>query len=593
MGIQITVDQGKGTPRQYLLKSDQVATLGRHANNTVVLDDEHASRWHALVHSENGRWFISPVGNPVNGTRVNGEAVLGQVELLDGHEILIGDTRLVIGLEQQASATPSDPNSTLLCPDELATMYSFLSRAVNTTDHQGLIRLALETVARQTQASVAGYLSLDEEPQARVIYPEQEQLDVPLSRKLTQQVLQSGRSVWAARSVPAALPESLRGYRDALCIPVPATGPTGTDNAFVGAMHLYKAGGTFTERNQRYGEVVAGSLAGYLAALRTLRSLQADNARLFAQARATESILGNSGPMVKLRDEIARAARHRSTVLIRGETGVGKELVALALHRQSPRRDGPLVVVNCATLAGQLLESQMFGHRKGAFTGADRDRVGLFEEADEGTLFLDEVGELPLEGQAKLLRVIEGHGFRPVGGSVDVRVDVRILAATNRDLEQEAAGGKFRRDLLYRLQVIQFHVPPLRQHPEDIPNLIEFYLKKWVKPDRSPVRVTDAALQALESYAWPGNVRQLLAVLESAVAMSEGDTLGPHDLPIPTEGAQAAGMPLNLEELEAWALREALKQTNGNVTRAAKLLGINRDTFAAKMKQNDISRHKL
>jgi predicted component of type VI protein secretion system len=242
MSIQITVEQGQRAPRHCALKSDQVATLGRHANNTIVLNDAHASRWHALIHSEGGRWFISPVGNPVNGTRVHGEAVTGQTELLDGHEILIGDTRLRAALERQAGGAASDPASTLLCPDELATMVSFLSRAVNATEHQGLIRLSLETVAHQTQASVTGYLSLEDEPQARVIYPEQEQVDVPLSGQLTRQALQSGRSVRAGGAVPASLPESLRGFSDALCVPVPATGDGVAECNFVGAIHLYRVG---------------------------------------------------------------------------------------------------------------------------------------------------------------------------------------------------------------------------------------------------------------------------------------------------------------------------------------------------------------
>lgn len=595
MGIHLTIENGRGRPLTYAVEADRIATLGRHANNTIVLNDEHASRWHALIYSEGGRWLLSHVGAPVNGTRVNGVLVQTQAELLHGHEITIGDTQLRVVLDRERShvAPPILPmgNDTPLSADELAIMYTFLNLAVVECDHQALIRLTLETVARRTKAAVAGYLNLAPEPLAKIIYPEQEHVDVQLSRQLTRQVQHGGRSVWAAGPTPTTLSGSLYGYSDALCVPVRAAVTGGGDSDdYAGAIHLYRLDGTFTERHQCFCEVIAGCLAGYLAALRIRRSLQADNARLISRSLAAELIIGDSAPMHHLREQIARAAANRSTVLIQGETGVGKELVALALHRQSPRGNAPLVVVNCATITGSLIEAQLFGSRKGAFTGADRDRPGLFEEADEGTLFLDEIGELPLECQAKVLRVIEGHGFRPVGATAEVRTDVRIIAATNRDLEDDAAKGKFRRDLLYRLQVIQLPVPPLREHAADIPALIAYYLAKLTRSSRTPIRIADAALRELQDYSWPGNVRQLLAVLESAVAMSDGTTLQPRDFRMPKDAVDPKGMPLNLEALETMAVRQALIQTHGNITRAAKLLGVCRDTLAAKMKQIGISR---
>src|SRR5439155_18042012 len=201
------------------------------------------------------------------------------------------------------------------------------------------------------------------------------------------------------------------------------------------------------------------------------RKLRAENDRLRSSAPVAEDLIGDSNALTTLRQLIGRASPQPFTVLIEGETGSGKELVALALHGHSPRKDGPMVVVNCAAIAPTLLEAELFGYRKGAFSGADRDYPGLFERADEGTLFLDEVGELSLECQAKLLRVIEGKSFRPLGTTSDIQADVRILAATNRDLEKEARAGKFRSDLLYRLKVVTIPVPPLRGHAEDIPQL--------------------------------------------------------------------------------------------------------------------------
>lgn len=219
-------------------------------------------------------------------------------------------------------------------------------------------------------------------------------------------------------------------------------------------------------------------------------------------------------------------------MLVQGESGSGKELVALALHRNSRRNEGPLVVVNCAAIAPTLLEAELFGYKKGAFSGADRDHPGLFQQADEGTLFLDEVGELSLECQAKLLRVIEGKAFRPVGATSDIKADVRIVAATHRDLDKDVKAGRFRQDLLFRLKVIQVRVPPLREHPEDVPELAAFFLAKVSSECRRKFKLTTAAMRKLQAYAWPGNVRQLRAAIESAAVMSEGDTIEADAIPL-------------------------------------------------------------
>jgi Nif-specific regulatory protein len=244
----------------------------------------------------------------------------------------------------------------------------------------------------------------------------------------------------------------------------------------------------------------------------------------------------------------------------------------------------------------------LFGYKKGAFSGADRDHPGLFQQADEGTLFLDEVGELSLECQAKLLRVIEGKAFRPVGATCDVKVDVRIVAATHRDLEKEVKAGKFRQDLLFRLRVIQIRVPPLREHPEDIPELAGFFLAKVSAECRRNFKFTQAAMRKLQAYAWPGNVRQLRAAIENAAVMSELDTLDADALPLtgaselPSSGmhkAIDAPISLDMEEIETWAIRKALKQTSGNVSHAAKLLGMSRDTLHTKIKKKGIDREAL
>jgi two-component system response regulator HydG len=596
MKAWLTVDRGEAIPSSCELIPGQPVTLGRHRNNTIILRDEHASRWHAVVVNEGGRWYINSIGSPINGTRVNGERIAQQMELADGQQIAIGDTWLRFRVEQPGENAPQPPSSTSseaqttpLQADELTVLCNFLMQSVEQVDARTLIQQALETIQLQTRATLAGFLSLDADaPLPKIIWPEQAQVDFQLSKQLTQQVQVEGRTVWvAAGAVGESLSDSLGAFRDALCIPLRAAG------AALGALHVYKSQSVFHERHLRFCEILAGYLASSLHVLRARRSLEAENSRLRGHVASSDELIGTSNRLRALRQIIARVAPRNSTVLIRGESGVGKELVALALHRQSPRRDGPLVAVNCAAIAATLPEAELFGHRKGAFTGADRDRPGLFQQADEGTLFLDEIGELPLDCQAKMLRVMESHSFRPVGATQEIRVDVRIVAATNRELEEEVRKGKFRQELLYRMQVIQIEVPALHQHAEDIPILANYFLDKLGRECRRTVRLTPEALARLQSYTWPGNIRQLRAVLESAVVVSDKTMLDADDLPIPADTHEASAPTLNLEELETWAIKQALSQSKGNVSKAARLLGVVRDTLASKMKRKDINKEEF
>ncbi|MBL8796295.1 MAG: sigma 54-interacting transcriptional regulator [Planctomycetia bacterium] len=596
MKAWLTVDRGEAMPPSCELIPGQPVTLGRHRNNTIILRDEHASRWHAVVVNEGGHWYVNNIGVPINGTRVNGERIGQQVELADGQQIGIGDTLLRFRIEKPgetsapaSASASSEAQTTPLQGDELTVLCNFLMQSVEQADARTLILQALETIQQQTRATLVGFLSLDADaPLPKIIWPEQAQVDFQLSRQLTQQVQVEGRTVWiAAGAIGESLSDSLGAFRDALCIPLRAAGTA------LGALHVYKSQSVFQERHLRFCEVLAGYLASSLNVLRARRSLEAENSRLRDRVSSSEELIGNSNQLRALRQIIGRVASRNSTVLVRGESGVGKELVALALHRQSPRRDGPLVAVNCAAIAATLPEAELFGHRKGTFTGADRDRPGLFQQADEGTLFLDEIGELPLDCQAKLLRVMESHTFRPVGATQEIRVDVRIVAATNRELEEEVRKGKFRQDLLYRLQVIQVEVPALRQHPDDIPLLAAYFLEKLGRECRRTVRLSPEALSRLQGYSWPGNIRQLRAVLESAVVVSDKSMLDADDLPIPADQHEAIVPSLNLEDLETWAIRQALRQTKGNVSKAARILGVVRDTLTSKMKRKDINRESL
>ena len=495
-----------------------------------------------------------------------------------------------------------DPaGDTQLRVDELTALNRYMASAVAVGDHPDLIRHTLLTILHQTSATVAGYLSLDPtDPIPKMVLPDRASVDTQLSRRLTARVRGGSKRVWLfgdAAEVGGADPgDSLSSFADAICLPV--AGPGGEPQA---ALHVYRTGRGFHERDVRFLEAVAGFLSPAMETLRTRRKLVAENHRLREVAPVADELIGDSSAVMALRGQIGRAAPQPFTVLIQGDSGSGKELVAQALHRHSPRAEGPLVVVNCAAIAPTLLEAELFGYRKGAFSGADRDHPGLFEQADEGTLFLDEVGELSLECQAKLLRVIESKAFRPVGGTKDVKVDVRVVAATHRDLDAEVKAARFRQDLLFRLKVITLRVPPLREHAEDIPELARFFLERLSVQCRRSFKLSSGAMRALQAYHWPGNVRQLRAVLESAAVMSEPDLIDADALPLGTGGDHNSGAgdgqdspnSLDMDEIETWAIRRALRQTNGNVSQAARVLGMSRDTLHTKLKKKGIDREEV
>ncbi len=325
--------------------------------------------------------------------------------------------------------------------------------------------------------------------------------------------------------------------------------------------------------------------------------LRLENVRLraaVARAAGEPELLGTSPAMRELFATISTVAPTEATVLIVGESGTGKELVARAIHRESRRADKPLVTINCAALPEHLLESELFGHEKGAFTGADRAREGRFVQAYGGTLFLDEMGELPLPLQAKLLRAVQEGEVQRLGSDRAVRVDVRILAATNRDLPTEVAAGRFREDLFYRLSVITIQVPPLRQRHEDIVLLAHHFLQRAAERNRRTVRAfSPRAMDALLRHAWPGNVRELQNAVERAVILCPGETIELEDLPTTVRPKDSAledkGMPRegqgSLEEAERVRILEVLRQTGGNKSQAARILGITRVTLRAKLRR--------
>jgi two-component system, NtrC family, response regulator AtoC len=337
------------------------------------------------------------------------------------------------------------------------------------------------------------------------------------------------------------------------------------------------------------------------------RTLQTELAGLRAQLQSDftfHNVLSKNPRMHAIFELISNIGPTNTTVLIEGETGTGKEQVAQAIHRASTNRTGPLVVVNCAALPETLLESELFGHEKGAFTSAAAQRRGRFETADNGTVFLDEVGDVPPAMQAKLLRVLQERCFERVGGTERIDVDVRVVAATNRPLQRLVKQGKFREDLYYRLNVVRLELPPLRERIEDIPLLATHFTHKFAAGAKAPKQITPAAMKALMSYRWPGNVRELENIVERACVSSREDHVDVHDLPDEVVEPAAPEVPFhaNLERplpdvlrdatanIEKHYLQLALKKTRGNVVRTAKLSGLSRRSVTAKIAEYGIDR---
>ncbi|MCS7215123.1 MAG: sigma-54 dependent transcriptional regulator [Thermodesulfovibrio sp.] len=311
-----------------------------------------------------------------------------------------------------------------------------------------------------------------------------------------------------------------------------------------------------------------------------------------------EGIIGKSKKMLQVLDIIKKATPTNATVLIYGESGTGKELIARAIHYNSPRKDKPFIAINCAAIPDTLIESELFGYEPGAFTGANTRKIGLIEAADKGTLFLDEIAEIPMSTQSKLLRVLQDKEVRRIGGKNTNKIDVRIIAATNKNLSEEVEKNKFREDLYYRLKVITVEIPPLRERKEDIPELIYFFIEKYSKEFGKRVNgIEEKALQALLNYSWPGNIRELESIIERAIIICEKDNItlddiqdelrvrtpkSPFDINIPDEG-------INYEELEKELIKKALIKSNFVIAKAARLLGMSYDTFWYRLKKFGLS----
>jgi Nif-specific regulatory protein len=642
----LVVRRDDGFGDVFALTPGQRYTLGRAPTNRIVLKDDLCSREHAEIYHGDGGWRLRDL-NSLNGTRLNIERLNGEEELTPGDEVHLGRTTLLfVEAMEQLPDVPAPPRTSdgvsikkrlgqtrFLTPvppapeeatqtsrpeetpapasqrhslsRDLALLYRLALDMGAAATHEDLVRIVLDGLLEAIPAEVGAILSATEGRGLEVTAHRQRDPSVQtynrVSEYVSNEVLSSREAILAedvARDRYLRNRESLSdiGATSLICAPILF------GDRVLGLIHLYctdphKA---LDAEDLEFAMAVAKQLGTAIYQLQRQESLDAENRSLRAQLRVESELIGTSGTIHTIESQVGRVAATNATVLIRGESGVGKELVARAIHYSSHRKDGPFVCINCAALTETLLESELFGHEKGAFTGATEKKVGKFEAADRGTIFLDEIGEMSSGTQAKFLRVLEGHPFERVGGSVPIRVDVRILAATNQPLEQAVQAGDFRRDLFFRLQVVEIRVPPLRERRGDIPLLAEHFLKRFVRETGRKIRgFTPAALRKMEEYHWPGNVRELRNVVERAVALGLGPVIDAPDIwlssleagsPVLGPGQPGEYRPQSLEDVEGEHILRTLQHTDWNKSQAASILGIERSTLDRKIKLYELRR---
>jgi two-component system, NtrC family, response regulator HydG len=589
----------------YELSNTDANLLGRDWQCRVVLNDPQCSRVHARIWMDEEGWWVKDEGSS-NGTFVNDQRI-DQARLAHNNELRVGGcvfvlqpsegrprgpvvrdehTRLTVRFDEQFNPDETGQYTLGLLKDvkqgeDFFFLFQLSIKLLGTNQPDEVVRICMQRIWERTNASVAGFLWLSDQGQLKpkIVYPGNDTGSLALDEELTQRVVKKRRAIRLEHET-----KDSEKYADSICVPLI------TDDIVIGAIHLYRREQPFLDSHFQLARSVANIMAIAMVQANRQASLEAEKDRLAQGSADTDELIGDCEGLKQLKSKIKRIAKASGCVLIRGESGAGKELVARALHQASPRANRPMLSVNCAAIPRELVESQLFGHKKGAFTSADRDHQGWFQQADLGTLFLDEIGELTLEGQAKLLRILEGHPFLPVGGTEEITVDVRVICATNRDLRDFVAEKQFREDLYYRLTVFELSIPPLRERGPDIGRLIDHFLNHFrIQHGRSQLEISDDAREKLISYQWPGNVRQLRNVIDSAVVMAEGSTIEVEDLGIRDSKSDEPDS-LVISEWEHKLIKLALQRTENNVPKSAKLLGISRATLYRKIEEYGIKR---
>jgi Nif-specific regulatory protein len=593
-------------------------SIGRHTSNEISITDGLLSRRHCLIRADEGRFKVCDLDSS-NGTYVNGVPVKEKF-LEHGDRIDVGKTRFVFLLEEGTGARPrvavqlSERNlvarSTIRLRAEDALYLSAervltsmpplaqmardlsvllkISRTINSLREsealQGqLLEFIFEVIPAERGAILlagAGDLGIVSvygwDRASTSVHP------LEVSRTIAREVIDEGVAILSndvLESEEFAGAQSLISSRISalLCVPLLLYGRA------LGVVYLTTTNveTSFTEDHLQLLSVISGIAAVALENARHMERLADENERLRSDIEIAHNMVGESPRMKEVYQFISRVAPTSTTVLVRGESGTGKELAAHAIHANSPRADRPFVAINCAALTETLLESELFGHERGAFTGALAQKKGRLEMADGGTIFLDEVGEMSPMMQAKLLRVLQEREFERVGGTRTIKVDVRVVAATNRDLEGAVGDGGFRQDLYYRLNVVSFQMPALRQRREDIALLANYFVNKYSeKFNRRVSGISAEARACLANYDWPGNVRELENAIERAVVLGSTETILPEDLPetiLETEqpvGIAATKYHEAVKEAKKQLILKAIEQSDGSYTEAARLLGV-------------------
>jgi two-component system, NtrC family, response regulator HydG len=606
----ITMVSGTRAGTNFRLKTDSPNRLGRGIDCDVVLADPMCSRVHAEILWSDNVWKLQDAGSR-NGTFVDNKRV-DEIVLEHGSLIRLGSSEFsfhsvdqlpTLAITREERMTESIVREAIIDSEdsgriavaalrhsnnaaELGVLLELCVKLMSCDDPLEVQQTTLELILARTHASVAGFLWVTDEGELRpqLVTPHEDDRSISLSRSLTTLVLEQRRAVWVATQARSSSAESLKAYADALCIPVIF------ESRVLGALHMYLGHGQFRDQDFDFAISLSHIFAAALARTRQQAKLHADHQRLLQRSADSQELLGVSEPIKKLKHLIQRVATAAGPVLITGESGCGKELVARAVHQASPRGDRPMLAVNCSAIPESLVESHLFGHVKGAFTGASEDRRGWFEQTHAGTLFLDEIGELPLDAQGKLLRILEGHPFLPVGGTKEIKVDVRVIAATNRDLRHLVKEKKFREDLFYRLSVFELFVPPLRDRGADVELLMNYFLDSFrTSHGRLNLKLSESARRMLLAYSWPGNVRQLRNVLDSAVVLATGDEIRSEDLGL-NDGILDELESLRWDDMERKLIRKALDRTGQNIPEAAKLMGIGRATLYRKIEEYGLNR---
>ncbi len=635
--------------------------IGRSPMSDIVLQDELCSREQCEIFLSRGSWILRDRGSR-NGTFVGGQRISEDWPLEEGQVVQVGNIRLkftrnaklltagrspeqdtAIGIKTQRilkdlgdSRIVEALQSSRYRPDRLTheqirtdapghsltELYRMAIESASARDVSELSSIVLKGLLSATGADIGAVLLLPADEERS---PSPARLEVRAYLSLTEseyERVSDSLSRLTLKKRQAFLTEDVSsnsqlqlaqtGSLDELAARSAICAPIRTPHGTRGLIHLYSTNAEhwLTGEELHLTLAVADHMAAAMRSLEERESLQVNLQRAETENRdlrrhllAESELVGDSESLLNLRGEIARIAPTGALALIRGESGVGKELVARAIHLNSQRHTKPFVCMNCAALSESLLESELFGHEKGAFTGATDLKIGKFEQADGGTLFLDEVGEMSQGIQAKFLRVLEGHAFERVGGHRPIEVDVRVVAATNRDLEEAVQRGLFRRDLYYRLHVAQIEIDPLRHRREDVPQLARFFLERFAQKGGQPaLTLTPEAVELLTRYDWPGNVRELQNTIERAAILCGGSVVDVADIRLSNldgKAATSAAAPghgsegyceQSLDQLERKHILATLEHTDWNKTRAAQILGIERSTLDRKLKRYKVAR---